>query len=163
MCVTMCCSMMQKTILLAWLAGCVATTTLPAAEIISTNSVWRFRRGNSEASSPTNAWRTVGFDDVSAGFVNAPAPFWYGDVYPGGTQLTDMLNSYSTVFLRHTFTVGNAAQVASLRLRAFIDDGFVAWINGVEVARTNVSAASVAYDTLATNSVAEPVQFTTYN
>jgi hypothetical protein len=105
----------------------------------------------------------VDFDDTSAGFANAAAPFWYGDVRPGGTQLTDMQNNYWSIFLRRRFMIGNASQVSSLRLRAFIDDGFVAWINGVEVARTNVSASQPAYNLPATNSPAEPVQFITYN
>ncbi len=153
---------MRKCVVLRWLAGSLIAATVPAAEIFSTNSVWRFRRGDSEASNPVTTWRTVAFDDAAAGFTDARAPFWYGDVYPGGTQLTDMQNAYSCVFLRHAFVVGNAAQVTSLRLRAFVDDGFVAWINGVEVARTNVPAGSPTYQTLATNAT-EPPPLILYN
>ena len=131
-------------------------------EVFSTNSVWRFRRGTSEASTPTTAWRTNGFNDVAAGFTNASGPFWYGDVYPGGTQLSDMQNNYSCIFLRRTFTIGNAAQVNSLRLAAFVDDGFVAWINGVEVARTNVPVGDPTYQTSVTNAT-EPPPLRTYN
>ena len=62
-------------------------------EVFSTNSVWRFRRGTSEASTPITAWRTNGFNDLAAGFTNASGPFWYGDPYAGGTVLNDMSNS----------------------------------------------------------------------
>jgi hypothetical protein len=137
--------------------------SLPGAEIFTTNAVWRLRKGTSEASTPTSAWRAVAFDDASAGFTSAYAPFWFGDVRAGGTQLTDMRNSYRSIFLRRTFVIGNASQVTSMRIRAYIDDGFVAWINGVEVARTNVSVAQPTYQTQATNSVAEPVPFVTYS
>jgi hypothetical protein len=153
---------MRKAIFLAPLLLALTALSVCATELISTNSDWRFRKGTSEASAPTEAWRLTAFDDASAGFGNAPAPFWYGDVRPGGTQLNDMQNGYSSIFLRRTFMIGNPAQVTSLRLRAFIDDGFVAWINGVEVARTNVPA-SLAYNALAPNFVAEPVQLITYN
>ena len=152
---------MRKILILLALAPCLVGDGAWAVEILSTNSVWRFRKGDSEASSPISAWRTSGFDDSAAGFVDALAPFWYGDARAGGTQLTDMQNGYACIFLRHTFAIGNAAQVSSMRLRAFIDDGFVAWINGVEVARTNVGAAQPTYLTLAANAV-EPVQLTTY-
>ena len=152
---------MRKILILLALAPCLVGDGAGAVEILSTNSVWRFRKGDSEASSPISAWRTSGFDDSAAGFVDALAPFWYGDARDGGTQLTDMQNGYACIFLRHTFAIGNAAQVSSLRLRAFVDDGFVAWINGVEVARTNVGAAQPTYLTLAANA-AEPVPLATY-
>lgn len=137
--------------------------SLSATEIFSTNSVWQFRKGGSEASSPTTAWRTVGFDATAAGFAAAAAPFWYGDVRPGGTTLADMQNGYTCVFLRRTFMIGNASQVNSMRLRAFIDDGFVAWINGVEVARTNVAPIEPTYQTTATNQPIDPAVFNDYS
>lgn len=154
---------MLKRLVVSVLAAILCTPSPQAAELFSTNSIWQFRKGNSEASSPATAWRGVGFDATAAGFANAAAPFWYGDVLPGGTQLGDMQNNYSSIYLRRTFTIGNAAQVTSLRLRAFIDDGFVAWINGVEVARTNMSVSQPAYNSFATNAAAEPVPIITYN
>jgi hypothetical protein len=136
--------------------------SLSATEIFTTNSVWRFRKGNSEASAPTSAWRALNFDDTAAGFADAAAPFWYGDARAGGIQLTDMLNSYSCVFLRRPFMIGNAGEVSSLRLRAYIDDGFVAWINGVEVARTNVAPIEPTYQSPATNQAVDPAVFNDY-
>jgi hypothetical protein len=136
----------------------------PASEVFPTNSVWRLRKGLTEASSPANAWRLRGFNDVTAGFYDALAPFWYGDPHTGGTQLTDMRNGYTCIFLRKAFTIGNPSEVGSMRLRAFVDDGFVAWINGVEVARRNVNVATTepTYLTTATNAP-EPVAFMTYD
>lgn len=61
----------------------------PAALLFNTAASWKYRKGTAEASAPdTTAWRGVSFDDAT--FTTAPAPFWYGDVLPGGTQLTDM-------------------------------------------------------------------------
>src|SRR5687768_4202328 len=113
---------MGKHVVIGCLIFAVTAQLAFATEVFSTNSVWRFRKGNSEASSPASTWRTLAFDDNAAGFSNASAPFWYGDVRPGGTQLTDVQNSYWSIFLRRSFTIGNASQVSSLRLRAFIDD-----------------------------------------
>lgn len=153
---------MRKFVVPALLTFWCFTLSAPAVEIFSTNTVWRFRKGTSEASAPGTAWRLPGFNDAAAGFTDAAAPFWYGDARSGGTPLTDMQNNYTCVFLRHAFTIGNAAQVNSLRLRAFVDDGFVAWINGVEVARTNVTPTEPTYQTTAVNAV-EPPPLVTYN
>ena len=152
---------MRTVCLITWVILGLSQGWTLATEIFSTNSTWRFRRGLSEASSPVGAWRAVEFNDAAAGFADAAAPFWYGDVRVGGTQLTDMQNRYSCIFLRRPFQIGNAAQVVSMRLRAYVDDGFVAWINGVEVARTNVADAEPTYQTLAANA-AEPVPLVTY-
>ncbi|MFO1513185.1 MAG: lamin tail domain-containing protein [Verrucomicrobiota bacterium] len=153
---------MRKTFVLALLSLWVATVAVRAVDIFSTNSVWRFRKGTSEASTPVTTWRFPSFNDASAGFTDLPAPFWYGDVYPGGTQLTDMQNNYSCLFLRRPFMIGNAAQVNSLRLRAFVDDGFIAWINGVEVARVNVPLGEPVYNATFATNVAEPVPLIDY-
>ena len=136
---------------------------LPAATLIDRGAAWRWRPGTTEASTPVEAWRGATFND--AAFTPAPAPFWYGDVLPGGTEITGMVNVYGSIFLRKTFVVDNVAEVAALRLGALVDDGFVAWINGIEVQRVNMTAAgapgtAVTIATLADNAV-EPVAFTT--
>jgi hypothetical protein len=139
-----------------------ASAALQADTIIDTNAVWRFRPGQTEASSPDNAaWRALNFDDTAAGFTNAPSPFWYGDPYNGGTLLPTMLNSYTCIFLRKTFVVTNLSQVSALRFGAIVDDGFVVWINGVEVTRLNVTDANPTIATLAANAN-EPVPFVEY-
>ncbi len=128
----------------------------PAAFIFSTNAVWRFLPGTAEASSPDPAaWRAVTFTDTA--FTNAPAPFWYGDVLPGGTDITGMINSYSCIFMRRTFVLTNVADVAGLRLGARCDDGYIAWINGVEVKRYNMNSGNFTYNQFAsTNASPDP-------
>ena len=47
----------------------------------------------------------------------------------------------SSVYWRVPFSVTNPADIASLRFRARYDDGFVAYLNGVEVGRSNAPPA----------------------
>ncbi|MBI5385083.1 MAG: lamin tail domain-containing protein [Verrucomicrobia bacterium] len=119
--------------------------------LVQSNATWLFVKGTNEASTPVDFWRQPGFDD--SGWSNAPAPFYYGDPYNSaavpGTLLSDMRNNYSSVFLRKSFMVPNAAAVTNLQLRALIDDGFIMWINGREVLRTNMPPGDVAYNGLA--------------
>src|SRR6185436_17551475 len=95
--------------------GVLLCATVGDAEVLlTTNSTWRFLRGTNEASLPdTTSWRSNTFND--AGFADAPSPFWYGDVRPGGTELTDMQNFYTCIFLRRTFVVSNVAEIGKLR------------------------------------------------
>src|ERR1043165_7496267 len=92
--------------------ACIATTK--AATIFDRGATWRWRPGVAEASTPIDAWRSRTFNDPQ--FTNAPAPFWYGDVLPGGTEITGMQNNYLSIFLRKTFVVTNVAQIGGLRM-----------------------------------------------
>ena len=69
----------------------------------------------------------------------SPAPFFYGDPYTNalihGTFLGDMRSNYSSIFLRTEFVVSSASSIESLILNAQFDDGFIAWVNGVEALR----------------------------
>jgi len=132
----------------------------------NTNAVWKLFKGRSEASSPdATSWRQPGFNDSA--WSDAPAPVYYTSTateppfYNGGpvigTVLNDMLNSYTCVFLRKTFTVTNPSAIGSVMLEAAIDDGFIFWLNGVEIARTNMPSGFVAYSGRALASAAEPV------
>ena len=47
---------------------------------------------------------------------------------------------YRTTYFRHTFNVANPASVQALNLRLLRDDGAVVYINGTEVARSNMPA-----------------------
>ena len=69
-----------------------------------------------------------------------------------GTDLqTQMLGVNASAYVRIPFTVADAAQLQSLTLKAKYDDGFVAYINGVEVASRNAPAAP-SWNSLATDS-----------
>lgn len=92
-------------------------------------SSFRYLRG-SDAASLASDWMNLGFDDSS--WSQGPAPFWYGDG-SGGTNLADMQNNYSVLYLRSAFTVMNADSLKDLLLFCDFDDGFVLWINGQRV------------------------------
>ena len=87
---------------------------LQAQTLIPMSATWRWRPGTNEASAPVTAWRTVEFKETQ--FASAPAPFWYGDILPGGTQISGMQNVYGSLFLRRSFVVQNITEVSALRL-----------------------------------------------
>jgi len=128
--------------------------------LVQSNSNWRFVKGFAEASTPSSAWRQMGFDDSS--WSNSQAPFFYGDPYTNfpagifGTQLTDMRSNYSTIFLRQNFVVNGRGAITNLVINHQSDDGFIAWLNGAEVWRYNVPSGELAYNATASGAANEP-------
>lgn len=111
-----------------------AGSSLCADEIslVRAGDAWRYFKGTGEASTPASAWREVDFDD--SGWPSGRSGFGFG----GGddaTHLGDMYGRYTSVFARRKFTVADPASVQWLVLRVDYADGFIAWLNGVEIAR----------------------------
>jgi hypothetical protein len=101
-----------------------------------------------EKGAPTIGWTLEDFD--ASEWEVAPSGFGYGDRLDLiGTVLDDMEDSYVTVYLRHTFEIDNLAAINSVAFSMDYDDAFVAYINGVEVARRNVEGTPPAFNTLA--------------
>jgi hypothetical protein len=104
---------------------------------------WRYFKGDS---APSSSWNQIGFDDSA--WLIGESGFGFGDG-DDGTVLSDMQNSYVSVYARKEFTVADPGAVTGLELSMDYDDGFVAYLNGTEVARDNVSGTPPAYNALA--------------
>jgi hypothetical protein len=87
------------------------------------------------------AWHELGFS-VPAWWQSAPGSFGFG-----GTQTTNVQsavqNKTPVLYMRRDFTLSAAQATSAQPLELVIDyaDGFVAFLNGVEVARRNTGAA----------------------
>ena len=115
-----------------------------ATYISAADSNWRYRKGTSEASSPTTAWREIAFSEDASWFTGQ-TPIGYGDG-DDNTVLNDMQNNYSTVYLRHEFIVNALEIPQQLKLRIYADDGAIVWINGQEVRRIYAPAGNLAFN-----------------
>jgi hypothetical protein len=94
-------------------------------------------------------WTAREFDD-SSWPGNAPYGVGYETALPGASQLiaTAVPAGAFSVFTRASFSIDDPARVGKLTLGADYDDGFVAWINGVEVARApEMPAGDPAWNT----------------
>ncbi len=108
-----------------------------AAQIqFNLNSTYRYLKGSAAGSLPAD-WMTSTFDD--SGWSTGKAPFHYGDG-TGGTLVSDMPNTYSTLYLRTTFNAFSVDRIKKLIFSVNYDDGFVLWINGVMVLSQNAPA-----------------------
>ena len=129
-----------------------------AVTLIDYESDWKLWRGRKTPSRPDySAWTKPNHDDSEWEIV--PTPVFFGEKVTGGTELEDMKSRYNSFFLRHKFYIHDPATITSMTLRAKVDDGFVAYINGIEVARHNVETEKPKYISAASKAASEPLRF----
>ncbi|HUF64181.1 MAG TPA: hypothetical protein VMN36_19045 [Verrucomicrobiales bacterium] len=99
-----------------------------------------------------SGWRNPGFDDSH--WRVGPAPLGFGDDRvrtriasgPEGARRP-------TAYFRTEFRVGDPAAFSQLELELQRDDGAVVYLNGAEIARSNMPAGEIRFDTRALNTV----------
>lgn len=101
--------------------------------IVKDNSSWYYQVPTA-ASSPE--WITPSFT-VNSWF-QGTGGFGYGD----GDDNTILPSSAVSVYTRIEFTIANLNQIVAMALHFDYDDGFVAYLNGTEVARNGLSGTN---------------------
>ena len=108
-------------------------TELPLSyqTVIYRGDDWKYFVPSSEIG---NSWKSTGFDASS--WNTGPSGFGYGD-----NDDSTVLNNILSVYIRKEFVINNLQDISELVLSIDYDDGFVAYINGHEVARSNLGTA----------------------
>jgi hypothetical protein len=116
--------------------------------LVNANDTWKYFPGVAEPSGglvdPTRLdsgrlnvpWGTTAYIDT--GWTQATGPIGQG-ASPLGTTLSGIVGVTPSLYVRHVFqaTAADVANPAALQLLLSWDDGFVAYLNGVEVARSS--------------------------
>jgi hypothetical protein len=105
---------------------------LERAVVVALGDVWHYFKGTRD---PPADWRSPSFVPA-AGWLSGATGIGFGDG-DDATVLTDMEDGYLTVYCRRAFELGNPGLIGRLELAIDYDDGFVAYLNGVEVARSS--------------------------
>lgn len=128
--------------------------------LIKAGEPWRYYKGRQ---APPAHWIQLDFDD--AAWLEGPTGIGYGDD-DDATLLRDMRKTgtqpgYASVFLRRVFFIPNPDRISQLIFRIDFDDGFVAYLNGQEIARTNLNGNPPEFSSLAASSheAGEPVEY----
>ncbi|MFC8302319.1 fibrinogen-like YCDxxxxGGGW domain-containing protein [Specibacter sp. NPDC057265] len=117
----------------------------PPTLLIEANASWSYRFENT---APPAAWKDNGFD--ASAWASGPAPLGWGSTAIA-TPLAVAGTKPLGVQYRKSFTIDNAATVASLELTTKADDGVVVYVNGVEAGRSNMPAGTIAWNSYATS------------
>jgi acid phosphatase type 7 len=146
-----------KQLLTSILLAFVCLPALADTTFVKFGASWKYLDIGSAA--PTGAgaadWRNIAFNDAS--WSTGLAEFGYGDnkertlVNFGGNPAS----KYVTTYFRTTLNIADLTIFSGIRLNTYLDDGAVIYVNGTEVARSNMPAGSPAYATLASGTAAE--------
>ena len=123
--------------------------------LVQRKSGWRYK---DDGSNQGTAWRAPGFDDSSWALGRAQLGYGDGDEATTVSYGPNPNARYITTYFRHAFEVPDPTVFRSLSLEILRDDGAVAYLNGVEVHRTNMPAGTIAYTTPAATAIGDPVE-----
>lgn len=123
--------------------------------LVSVGDLWQWVKGTSEPSEPAEQWRQVEYDDSA--WLRGRSGFGMGHGgFNGATLIPSPSTNFVSVYFRRHFLVSHPAGVQWLTLRIHYDDGFVAYLNGEEVARRNLEGEvgrTIPFDQLAVGAV----------
>ncbi len=127
--------------LLIWASNKDRAELTYADEIITEGSACRYIIPTAATDA---GWRELDFDDTDWTLGNT------GIGYADGDDTTLLPSGTSSVFIRHSFMITDPDQIKEMVLHMDYDDAFVAYLNGKEIARANLEAVTIAYNTLGT-------------
>jgi hypothetical protein len=135
------------------------TVIAQTVSIIPQNSSWKYLDNGSNQGT---AWRATTFNDAS--WASGNAELGYGD---GGEATVvkygpNASNRYRTTYFRKAFTVAAPTNYSTFTLGLLRDDGAVVYLNGVEVARSNMPTGTIDYRKLASAAVSGTNESTFY-
>ena len=140
--------MIKLTLKIQLLSFCLCITSPLMSQIdhwetaVYSEYVWRYFLGQEE---PPENWTVIEFQDNS--WLEGQGGIGYGD-----DDDNTVINPVSSVYMRHEFQISNVNNIERIVLHADYDDGFVAYLNGTEIARsTNLTGNPPAYDSWTTD------------
>ena len=95
---------------------------------IREGDTWKYRLGDSE---PPASWKELDFDD--SGWLSGPTGIGYGD-----EDDATIIDQTLSLYIRRKFHIENTSDIISGILNIDYDDAYVAYLNGIEIARERV-------------------------
>jgi hypothetical protein len=108
--------------------------------LVLSGSTWAYQ---DNGVAPSSTWNSTGYSDSA--WPRGRAQLGFGD----GDEASLLQKGHVTYWLRHSFSVSDAAALRGASLSLLRDDGAVVYINGVEVARSNMPAGAITPTTFA--------------
>lgn len=128
--------------------------------LIPAGASWKYLDNGSNQGT---AWRAVSFNDAS--WASGNSELGYGD---GGEATVVSYGSnanykHITTYFRKSFTVNDPAAYSALTLNLLRDDGAVVYLNGTQIAKSNLPSGTIGYTTRASASITGTAESTYYN
>lgn len=120
-----------------WASAKDRSEIFPARTLIKQGDIVRYFTPTAPVPSQ---WHTLSYDDSN--WNQGPTGIGYGD----DDDVTVLPQGTASIYLRKRFDISAVNTVQKLLLHIDYDDAFVAYINGAEVARSNVSGTPPAFN-----------------
>ena len=130
-------SLLSEQYLLLWASSKDRSIISYFTTLINQGEMFQYLIPSSE---PNSNWKNLDFDDSN--WSQGGSGFGYDD----GDDETIIPDGTLSVYLRKRFNISDLQSLNSLILDIDYDDAFVAYINGVEVARENINGSPPAYN-----------------
>src|SRR5688572_26138033 len=127
--------------------------------LIPTNSSWKYLANGTNQGT---AWRAISFADASWSTGNAELGYGDGGEATVVSYGPSSFNKYITTYFRKSFTVSSPATYSALSLQLLRDDGAVVYLNGTEIARSNMPTGTISYTTRASSAISGTGETTYY-
>ncbi|HXT41884.1 MAG TPA: immunoglobulin domain-containing protein [Candidatus Angelobacter sp.] len=116
----------------------------PPTPLVNHADVWRYHKGTN---APQAGWQTISDASLDGTWASGNGGIGYADnaneTSLCQTLLADMLNRYTTVYMRRSFQISDAVDSnLHILLTMDWDDGFVAYLDGVEIQRSLAPGAA---------------------
>lgn len=121
--------MISRWLALAWMLCTAVIVTADNGDLVRIGDLWRYEKQTSKAARSHATWQTKDFDDGRWRF--AASGFEVADEHEGLKGKGEP----GYVLQRRTFKVVDPKSIQSLVLRVEHEEGYVAYLNGVEIAR----------------------------
>ncbi len=137
--------------------------------LVGRGSVWKYLDDGSDQGISAAGTSWFGHPNYNDSFwLEGPAELGYGDSGNNRPEVTQVNGGPSgdrfiTTYFRHYFNLDNASRYSGLHLALMRDDGAVVYLNGVEVARSNMPDGRINYLTTASSNIAGDVESTLFD
>lgn len=111
--------------------------------ILYDSTTWKYQVPN--VNTPNN-WQATNFNDAT--WNSAKGGFGFGD----NDDFTVLPTNSTAVYLRRTFDITDLSSIIALAMHIDYDDGYIAYLNGIEISRNGIPNGVPGYNTLATMS-----------
>jgi len=117
-------------------------------QLINRGANWRYHDTGKDVAT---TWHSADYSNTT--WKSGSAPLGYGDPWIKTTVSfgADENLKYTATYFRHQFTISADQQFTNLEAFIMRDDGVVLYLNGREIARSNMPSGPVAFTTLASS------------
>jgi len=144
-----------------------ANIDISGTTLIPFGSSWKYY---STGAAPAGSWKNLGYNDAAWSSGNGELGYGDGDEATcipsggGGTLCAPTGNKYITSYFRKTINIADPTVYGAFRFNVERDDGYVIYVNGVEVGRNNMPAGVPVYGTTASSAIEDAqISFTIAN